>query len=596
MQKSALNEHSGSTDHTTACSLNKQQLAIKGHTEKAKEISSNKLESQLVVVFDMAKRMIPCHQFVGQTELLRALKAPDFISTDGIYRHSDSVDDMERSVESVLLSQLDAKIQESEFIGVIIDETVNITVDKKLIVYLKLENRGKTETCFLGNFDVDDGTAKCIFAKMSEQLQKRGVALSRVLGLGSDGASVMTGNRGGVGTLLKTHSPFSTQVHCGAHRVALVALDASKAVEAVAAFKRTTTSIYSYYKHSATKTKRLRNVALDLNDDDMISLKQPCAVRWLSLQRAVDSIQLNWPALVTQLGKEAEGNAQALGLHREILTYQYIAWIHTLADVLPVMTKLNLVFQKDDVNLSMIKPMVRASDAALIQLRDAPGPAEEKFLTECQDGIHQNVKLTRADARSVQAFKNARERYIQHLIDALHERFPDDTLNLLSSLDTLLNPDQYPQEKESLREYARQAIDQVAGHFGEEKVDEDGVVTAPLINGSNFRRDAPAVMTALLCYGGLRFTGACGVLIRDMAEMYPEWATLAKIAVVIPVSSVPAERGFSLQTRIKTADRSRLGDVKVTRLMRIASCRETMDTMDFKSAATYFNDAKKRKK
>ena len=136
----------------------------------------------------------------------------------------------------------------------------------------------------------------------------------------------------------------------------------------------------------------------------------------------------------------------------------------------------------------------------------------------------------------------------------------------------------------------------MAGHFGEEKVGEDGAVTAPLINGSNFRRDAPAVLTALLCYGGLRFTGACGVLIRDMAEMYPEWATLAKIAVVIPVSSVPAERGFSLQNRIKTADRSRLEDVKVTRLMRIARCRETMDTMDFKSAAANFNDAKKRRK
>ena len=49
------------------------------------------------------------------------------------------------------------------------------------------------------------------------------------------------------------------------------------------------------------------------------------------------------------------------------------------------------------------------------------------------------------------------------------------------------------------------------------------------------------------------------------AQIFPDWAKLAKIASTIPVSSVPAERAFSLQNRIKTSIRNRLAEEKVTR-------------------------------
>ncbi|CAK6960884.1 uncharacterized protein LOC117486557 [Scomber scombrus] len=103
-------------------------------------------------------------------------------------------------------------------------------------------------------------------------------------------------------------------------------------------------------------------------------------------------------------------------------------------------------------------------------------------------------------------------------------------------------------------------------------------------------------MTAPRGYGVLNFLTACEVLIKDFSEIYPEWAKLAKTACVIPVSSVPAERGFSLQNRIKTAQRSRLGENNVTRLMRIASYGETIETFDFNSAAAQFTAAKMHKK
>ncbi|CAL8397723.1 unnamed protein product [Boreogadus saida] len=126
-----------------------------------------------------------------------------------------------------------------------------------------------------------------------------------------------------------------------------------------------------------------------------------------------------------------------------------------------------------------------------------------------------------------------------------------------------------------------------------QRMDESATAT-PFIDAASAKPDAIPMMTALRSY--VHFSSASEMLIRDYAEIFPEWVKLAKVACVIPVSSVPAERGFSLQNRIKTAQRNRLGEGRVTRLMRIASSRDTLNTFDFNSAAARFTAAKYRKK
>ena len=79
--------------------------------------------------------------------------------------------------------------------GVIVDETTNITVEKMLITYLTLQQNGEPETVFIGNYAIPSGTAECITAKIKDVLSGRGVAMSRVVGLGSDGANVMVGRK-----------------------------------------------------------------------------------------------------------------------------------------------------------------------------------------------------------------------------------------------------------------------------------------------------------------------------------------------------------------------------------------------------------------
>ncbi|KAJ3595511.1 hypothetical protein NHX12_004814 [Muraenolepis orangiensis] len=105
-----------------------------------------------------------------------------------------------------------------------------LQMENKLIVYAKIQNKGQIETSFLGNYNLHSGTAQCIYEKVAEVPRGTGVELSKVMGLGSDGASVMTGKRAGVGALLKRDNLFLIQVHCIAHRAALAAVEAANAV------------------------------------------------------------------------------------------------------------------------------------------------------------------------------------------------------------------------------------------------------------------------------------------------------------------------------------------------------------------------------
>ncbi|KAK0152336.1 hypothetical protein N1851_006247 [Merluccius polli] len=76
--------------------------------------------------------------------------------------------------------------------------------------------------------------------------------------------------------------------------------------------------------------------------------------------------------------------------------------------------------------------MVQALVAALTQLKDSPGPEEKLFNEGVADGVFKNGTVTQTDQKFVHAFKAVREQYIQHLIDALKGRFPENDMDILN--------------------------------------------------------------------------------------------------------------------------------------------------------------------
>ena len=100
--------------------------------------------------------------------------------------------------------------------------------------------------------------------------------------------------------------------------------------------------MYFFFHNSAVRYNRLRTVYALLDDDNLITLKRPHAVRWLSLHQAVSAIHSSWAALVTTFGEEALNNDQARGYLRQVDKFIFIVLTCILVDILPLFTKLSL--------------------------------------------------------------------------------------------------------------------------------------------------------------------------------------------------------------------------------------------------------------
>lgn len=586
-QHSALKDHAEkNAGHLLAVATMCKQPTMDAASKVALDAGNSSLKVQLRTVLYMAKNNVPSSSFTSLIELQQVNGCPSLLGPcSQTYVHHDSVDDMEKALADVTKMEIKEKLQSSQFIGLMTDETLNCTLDKKLIVYARILCDGKVVNVFLGNYTIDNGTAECVYENLVKVMEEWGIPADQLSGFGSDGASVMTGHLSGVGVRLKQLQPALVHVHCVAHRVALAAKDATNNINSVSDYRLCLQQLYKLYKASGDRTHRLRALCDVLQDvDDYVSLKHPISVRWLSLGKAVTAVRSVYPALVLELEEEARrGNASADGLLRKCKMYSFVAMTYMLSDTIPIMEKLNLTFQEATVNLSTIQPMVKSTQETLQTTLANPGHYEQEFAAVLNNGtVFQTIQLTHCDRRPT--YERARGSFIQDLIDSLSARFPDDQLTILSALAKVFDAKKYPARPQDRRAFAIPELTLLSRHY------------ATIINGPRAMRDFEQFKSTVAGYPNLNFEQVCLLVVQDIGRQYPDFATLATIALTIPVSSVPCERGFSLQNQIKTDQRSRLSEARVSRLMTLHEHAPGLAEFDFDAAATAFQRAKKRRK
>ena len=243
------------------------------------------------------------------------------------------------------------------------------------------------------------------------------------------------------------------------------------------------------------------------------------------------------------------------------------------------------------MNLSTIRPIVAGTIACLEQLLREPfcGTSEQAFKAEFREGpgTCRGQTLTNASEVNVEAHSHVRDGFIQALIDNLTRRFPEGDLDLLQSLGQLLESSSFPQVDGELRNYGNDALGVATEHY------------TPVLNPDTLREEFMQFKFTLRAHGSMNFAHTCKAAMTDYKDVFPEFAKLANAALAIPVSSVPCERGFSAQNRIKKADRSRLTDEHVDNLMLIAmegpSIRDSNNIIN-RGACDLFRERKKRRK
>ncbi|XP_045187150.2 zinc finger protein 862-like [Mercenaria mercenaria] len=547
--------HENSDQHQSAVKLETEsQLSIEQSFSDRTPLNEKEFEAVVCatkVVHFLVKHNIP-HTTVYEEFIkfaVEELKSPILAnlsrSKNAKYTSQTTADELLSAMSQDIEETLRKRVTSSPAYSVMTDEATDIANRKHLAFCVKYvdSETGDVNVDFIKDVQVDDGKAETIFSE-TKVLVEEDLKFESFVGFGSDGCNTMVGKKSGVSTRLKEIKPDLITVHCHNHRLALAAKNSFESIKEFRDTDEVLSGVYKYYKSSGNRTRSLEKLQNILDESDTKRIKQVAHTRWLSHLDAVTSLRDTYPAVLMDLENcEQSGNDRvrigsgpsASGLSKKLKCYQTVHIIHFLCDALRPVTQLALTFEKNSVDLSVIKPRMDAAVSTLRKLQTSDGISlkkAEKLMTDF------NITPTEEQMNHV---KQAEHKFIDNLIDNIEMRL--ENIDIIDSMAvfTMQNTECFAGNDE---------IEILAHHFGLDidqcllEWDQLKNVVRDIDNGNI---DCPSSLVKTI-----------SSLKNTAGDIFPSIEKMCAAAAVLPLSTAEVERVFSDVNRTVTDIRNRL--------------------------------------
>ncbi|XP_052233429.1 zinc finger protein 862-like [Dreissena polymorpha] len=519
----------------------------------------------------------------------------------------DTVSEIQTSIEHVLREGLVNDIKSSPVFAMMLDESTDLTVDKRLSICVRYIKAGEPVTNMLVNVHLEDGTAHTIMNCVAHEFERHGIDLANCTSLATDGAAVMLGKHKGVGQqLVSKYSPFCIQTHCMAHRLNLACTDSIKKNDFMIKFREKFSSLYSFISGSSNRTLALKKIQEILKEPE-IKIKEPYSISWLGLKNAVSAVFESFGSVLATLSKfAAEKNSVAKGLLKYFSSYKVALAIAFILDVHNELAVLSCELQKKNLLFSEIKPVMDATVSKLSSLEATDGKCLTSMKTDIEitdDGAFFSGEKLKYHDNMGSEFATVRKDYIKRMKKNISDRFRKTDSDHYNDFCTLFEPQQI---NISTQEECNEALESLSTFYGYEKTVK--VIDGNLIEGlqETVRVVQPLVDPAKVQEEWPRFQGMVKGAYADMPtnkrvillhnDIIPNIAKLAAIALCLQPTSVECERTFSTQNRLKCKQRASLGNEALNTLMTICMLGPDISKYDPSPAVIYWLRHKRRRK
>jgi hypothetical protein len=333
--------------------------------------------------------------------------------------------------------------------------------------------------------------------------------LDKMASIGYDGASVMTGEKAGLGEQLAALQPFIIRHHDAAHREALACADAVESESPwqqsniIPTLESDMNTVVSDHNRSTVKIKKLASNQKELQTH-MVRLHHGAHTRWLTRNRMSTGIFDSIAPLHKEYVEDRNDSRAAL-----VTTLTFVSGTAYHADLTAKMCLLSKVLQKDHVRYKMIKSVVAATctglSAAYVDLGEDDLPGGRRLhidliamlgvLNAMDDGQEQQFDHGPDGYRVAVLFNQDKWQqllrvftsYAKSQVQCLQRRFPDDEfMEAFDALDPADFPRPLPTDdpatfKRRLMQHGADAIAKLAAEYGHAKKDADGVLHAAKI-------------------------------------------------------------------------------------------------------------------
>ncbi|KAJ8381380.1 hypothetical protein SKAU_G00021580 [Synaphobranchus kaupii] len=296
--------------------------------------------------------------------------------------------------------------------------------------------------------------------------------------------------------------------------------------------------LYYYFKHSTLRVAKLKEMEKVLHAPQL-KMKEVHSVRWFSFYAALKALYRCWEPLAVMLEQQEEPKGK--GILKNVASFKFLGAMSMLMDVIPVLTQLNLVFQKTDLDLVVVNPALEATKDQLRHLLTHDGTHALKFCGEAGETLKQYKGVAVTDSATQRRKVNTvKVDLVTNMLEQLEKRFPKEATDIVSAFSALAFP-HIPEELES---------------YGNEKVEF-------LIETYGSFVSAQETRAEWLCLKRLVVTekypcGKIGRLYNIIADhhpsSFPNILKLAGIAMALPVHTADVERG-SNSSVLRTASK-----------------------------------------
>ncbi|CAG2213860.1 unnamed protein product [Mytilus edulis] len=540
LRRDKIKEHQDSDQHKDSL---KQEVnhTVSDMTAKISSTAQKSIRDALKVLYFLISHNLPLDMFssfidlcieLGATNLgnLRLAKCASYTSWDIV---QELLDILSKEVTSTVISDM----QKSPSYSVMVDEVSDNRTIKHLAICARYINpAGEIQNSFVTDVELQNATAETLTRTITSELTNHQLNLQDMTGFASDGAAVFLGKKTGVDDTVE--------------------------------------KLYKYYKYSCNHSASLKAVQIAFNQAPL-TIKQAKHHRWLSHNQAVASIVRSYQAIVVDLetsniSSDPVGN----GILKSLKDPTTLRCLLLLADTLPHLCTVSLLFQRRDVNLGMVKSTMDKTLKTLQIRKTQDGP----WLLKGQQ-IAASINITtepKADFNT-----KVRTPFLDQLIDNVTARFTDsDIIDQLSIID-LNGTDTLP----SLYGFLLSCT--LADHFSmqPEDLQTQWQDFLQLVDSMSTQERSVTQLLKLL------HTSDCG-----LQEMYPLVHQLYAITATLPLSTAEVERVFSQVKIIKTSHRSNLKTTTLNRLLNIKlNCNSILfDTLLDKVTNQFFQKKDRR--
>uniref|UniRef100_A0A8C4QIV5 C2H2-type domain-containing protein n=1 Tax=Eptatretus burgeri TaxID=7764 RepID=A0A8C4QIV5_EPTBU len=501
------------------------------------------------------------------------------------YTDHDRVVDIQQCLKRVVDKKLQSDVIKAGYYSIEADEVTDTSNKSIIIVYVRYlsPNSGKPESHFLGVRELYMPSVDGIFHVIKKLLNEKGLDISKMVGMVTDGASVTCDSRTAVVTNFKMIAPFLIGNHCMAHRLQLAA---KKAANEILEIQKYIGSLgtFAWAIRNSPKVILTLEASKELHPEKVTQIKQVFSTRWLSFCDSTQAVAGCIPSIIIALHAATEDHSDAIrktlliGLTKDIATYKFAMLTHFLADAICFLGILRKSMLMENPTFQQLKKRIDTCVTALQSLRHMDGPYM-KQLKGVFPALPPDSGLTEWGTHSIKdtvkeraKFQTARDLFLGEILTRLETTFPDK--DIMSAFD-VFSPMAVAGEE------ANGKFDRLVELYGKGKFlnwkNHDRLIDpeATRLEWTSLQGDVSKFGSTQEFY--LRF-------LKTNANDYPNVTRLVAVGLTVPITSVNCERGILKYNAIKTDDMNSLRVENVDRLLTLNSETSRFQDFDYETA------------